>query len=476
MIKATMDMHISSRHSIFFAFLFSLIFSGISYASSVPAPDILEYLNAVPGMEAQELDNPPNGYRYILIRYEQPVDHKNPAMGTFKQRMVLLHKSAEDPMVLATNGYDISVSTYRYNLTKVLDASQLKIEHRYFAESRPDPLDWKYLTIEQAANDHHRIVQAIRPFYSGKWISRGASKGGMTAMYHRRFFPNDVDGTVANVAPLSFGRLDRRYVKFQNEVGTKACRDDVKQYQRTVLERRETMKAYIQTYATQHGLEFNLQGGLDQVLDLTIGELYFQFFQYGDLAYCADIPSDTASDQELFDFMLAWGPLTFVTDTGIDQYEGYFYQAITQLGYPKLLTKHMEDLLMYDPNDYSAYVSEWPSQRFDYWAMWDVATYAAVRSNNVMFIYGDIDPWTAAAFFVPNSEPRSTYTFMVKGGNHGSNILTLNQKDRKRAYAMLEQWTGVTPNDPPLMLRSFGFDDGTSLELMEEEGLQRRPL
>ncbi|WP_245555221.1 S28 family serine protease [Hahella ganghwensis] len=466
-------MQSKSHFPIVLSFLFALLFCSISHADPFPTPDIMDYLNAVPGMEAEELDNPPSGYRYILIRYEQPIDHENPMMGTFSQRMVLLHKSVEAPMVLATNGYDISVSTYRYNLTRILDASQLKIEHRYFAESRPDPMDWQYLTIKQAANDHHRIVQAIRPFYTGKWVSRGASKGGMTAMYHRRFFPDDVDATVALVAPLSYGRLDPRYVRFLEQVGTKACRDDLKQYQRNVLERRETMKAYIQTYAAQNGLEFNLPGGLDRVLDLTVGELYFQFFQYGDLAYCDDIPSDTASDQELFNFMLSWGPLTFVTDTGLEQYEAYFYQAITQLGYPRLLTEHLEDLLMYDPNDYSAYVSSWPTERFDYRPMTDIAWFTAVRSENVMMIYGDIDPWTAAAFYMPNSSARGTHTFMVKGGNHGANILTLNWKDKRDAYQMLENWTGVTPQDPPMMLRGFGMDDNA---MLEEESMQRRPL
>jgi hypothetical protein len=455
-------------HSLLFAFFVSLLYSSFGFARE--AQDILAYLQALPGMEAQELENPPPGYRYLLLRYEQPVDHKNPAAGSFKQRMVLLHKSAEAPMVLSTNGYDIAVSTYRYPLTRVLNGSQLKVGHRYFAESRPQPLDWQYLTIEQAANDHHRIVEAIRPFYSGKWVSNGASKGGMTAMYHRRFFPDDVDGTVADVAPQSFGRLDRRYVTFQNNVGPQECREDLKAYQQEVLKRRETMTAHIQSYAQENNLQFSLEGGLDRVLDLTIGELYFQFYQYGSLDNCADIPATTASDQELFDFMLAWGPLTFVTDEGIDHYEPYFYQAITQLGYPRLLTSHLRGLLKYDPNDYSAYVSEWPSQPFDKRAMWEVATYAGLQSKNVIMIYGEIDPWTAAAFFLPDSYRRSTKKFMIPGGNHGSNILSLTGQDQALAFSMLESWTGVKPSVPPLVLKQ---ETGAAEEAEERI---RRPL
>lgn len=468
----TKDMYDTIR-SLLGALFLSLFLGAAAQAGQDDASrsqDILAYLQAIPGMQAEELDNPPSGYRYFLLRYEQPIDHANPARGTFKQRMVLLHRSQRAPMVLATNGYDIPVTPARYAITRALDASQLKVEHRYFAESRPDPLDWTYLTLQQAAADHHRIVQAIRPFYSGKWVSTGASKGGMTAIYHRRYYPNDVDGTLANVAPQSFARLDPRYAAFQAQVGSAACRNDLKQYQREVLKRREVMKGYIQAYGNDNGLAFNLPGGLDQALDHTVGELYFQFFQYGDLKNCASIPATSASDQELFDFLLAWGPLSAMSDDERDRYEPYYYQAITQFGYPRLLTGHLADLLRYDPNDYRVYVSQWPRQPFDPSLMWDIAGFVALQSRNVMMIYGDIDPWTAAAFFLPRSASRGTRLFMVPGGNHGSDLPSLSEADRKEAYALLERWTGVKPSEPPRMLKPGVFEENS------EEFLLRRPL
>ncbi|NYZ64923.1 peptidase [Endozoicomonas sp. SM1973] len=433
-----MDISISTLLAVLFS---SLLFISTSQADS---QDILAYLQSLQGMEAEELTDPPEGYRYFLLNYEQPINHLRPWEGSFKQRMILLHRSSAAPTVLATNGYYSSVSTYRYNLTRILGANQLKVEHRYFAESRPEPLDWQHLTIRQAAADHHRIVAAIRPFYQGKWVSRGSSKGGMTALYHRRFYPNDVDGTVANVAPLSFGRLDHRYVTFQNRVGERSCRQALKRYQRHLLERRESMKALISDYAKEQNWQFSVPGGLDQVLDYTVAELYFQFYQYGSFDNCHDIPDAQATDEALFEFMKEWGPLSFMTDVGIKTFEPYFYQAISQFGYPKLLTRHLKDLLLYDPNDYRVYVSEWP-EPFDWHAMWDVAQWVAFNSRHVMLIYGEIDPWTAAAFFLPDSTYRSTYKFMVANGNHGANITTLNSQDRKHADQMLKRWTGVNP-------------------------------
>lgn len=419
----------------------SLLFIGSAQADS---RDILTYLQAVPGLEAEELDEPPEGYRYFLLRYEQPINHLRPWQGSFKQRMVLLHRAAESPTVLATNGYYSSVSPYRYNLTRVLGANQLKVEHRYFAESRPESLDWEYLTIRQAAADHHRIIEAIRPFYQGKWVSRGSSKGGMTALYHRRFYPNDVDGTVANVAPLSFGRLDHRYVTFLDQVGERNCRENLKRYQRDLLLRRESMKVLINEYAQEQQWQFSVPGGLDQVLDYSVGELYFQFFQYRSLDECSLIPDHDASDEAMFEFMNGLGVISYLTDSGLKTFEPYFYQAISQFGYPKLLTRHLHDLLMYNPNDYRVYVSEWP-EPFDWHAMWDVANWVAFKGKNIMLVYGDSDPWTAAAFFLPNSKRRSTHKFMVEKGTHSANITTLSQQDRKWADKMLKHWTGVTP-------------------------------
>ncbi|MGI0116159.1 S28 family serine protease [Zooshikella sp. RANM57] len=443
-------------------------------ASHTENIDILSYLQGIPGMEAEELDNPPSGYRYILIRYSQPIDHDRPWLGSFKQRMVLLHRDKSAPMVLATNGYTIAVNTYQYNLTQILNANQLKIEHRFFADSTPEPKDWQYLTIKQAAADHHRIVSAIRPFYTGKWVSRGSSKGGMTAIYHRRFYPDDVDGTVANVAPQSFGRLDPRYVTFQQQVGPASCRTALKNYQRELLKRRDIMKVYIQRYSNEKGINFSLQGGLDQVLDMTVGELYFQFWQYGDIAYCKDIPATDASDTDLFNFMTEWGPLYFLSDIGRETYEPYFYQAITQFGYPRLLTRHLLDLLQYDPNDYRPYVSKWPTQPFDHRAMWDIANFVVLKSSNLMLFYGDIDPWSAGAFFLPNSTKRSTHTFWVKDGNHGTNVLTVNEEDQKKAFAMLKHWTGVEPKVPSVMLRHSAQPDDKQEQLNED--LIRHPL
>ena len=70
------------------------------------------------------------------------------------------------------------------------------------ADARPGPTDWQYLNVEQAAEDHHLIVSHFKKIYPGEWISYGVSKNGMTALFHKRFYPEDVQATIAMVAPV----------------------------------------------------------------------------------------------------------------------------------------------------------------------------------------------------------------------------------------------------------------------------------
>ncbi|MFX8766579.1 hypothetical protein ABTM49_20540, partial [Acinetobacter baumannii] len=67
----------------------------------------------------------------------------------------------------------------------------------------PNPVDWKQLTIKNAADDLHAIVSSLKRLYKGKWVATGASKGGQTSLFYKCYYPTDVDATVAYVAPIN---------------------------------------------------------------------------------------------------------------------------------------------------------------------------------------------------------------------------------------------------------------------------------
>ena len=108
--------------------------------------------------------------KYMLF-VEQPVNHYFPDGKKFTQRVILCHKGVASPVVFVTEGYSAAYAEnpkYINELTGYLNANQVVVEHRYFNKSVPDSPDWDYLTVFNAASDHHRVVEILKNIYTGK--------------------------------------------------------------------------------------------------------------------------------------------------------------------------------------------------------------------------------------------------------------------------------------------------------------------
>ena len=194
-------------------FLLALALSG-----SLVAQNLYELLKVLPGVtNVQKMETNANFKEAYIIMLAQPVDHHNPAGPKFQQRIFLSHDGYDKPTVMVTEGYNADYAAnprYSEELARLLDANQIVVEHRYFGKSVPDPKDWKYMTVEEAAADHHAVVELFKKLYTGKWITTGISKGGQTSIYHHYFYPNDMDATVAYGRPLILLRKIRVKIPF----------------------------------------------------------------------------------------------------------------------------------------------------------------------------------------------------------------------------------------------------------------------
>lgn len=426
-----------------------------------PADDIVERLRRIEGLTVTErpLAEVPAGYRFFVLEYEQPADHQHPEGPRFRQRMTLLHTSDSAPMVLHTGGYYVSLRPARSEPARLLEANQLSVEHRFFLPSRPEPANWEHLTIRQSAEDFHRIVTAFKPLYPGRWVSTGGSKGGMTMVFFRRFFPSDVDATVAYVAPLS-ERDDARYLPFQETVGDAACRERLMAFQRAILERREEVLARLDALAAREGYTFE-HLGRDMALEHAAIEAYFAFWQYGNPATCeARIPPPTAPAEQLLAALHDVVDMGMFSDSGLAAYGPYYHQAATQLGYPRPFEAPLAGLLRYPGTDIAeTYVPRVAPFTWDAEAMPDIANWVAREGERLLFIYGEFDPWTAGAYEL--GDARDSYRFTVPGGNHGARIEQLPEPARSQAIQLLRGWAQrLSLPVRPLVLRP---------ELPEEE-------
>lgn len=402
--------------------------------------DIADALRALPGLRViEELPGAEPGYRLFVLGLRQRVDHTDPSTGTFEQRLTLLHTSADRPMVLTTTGYHAVLTPWRTEPTVLLGANQLQTEHRYFGTSRPSAPGYPHLTIRQAADDHHRVVRLFRELYPGAWISTGGSKGGMASIYHRRFHPHDVDGTVVYAAPNNVDdRNDSAYLRFLDTVGSAELREAVKTAQRRILLRRAEMVARYEAWAAEAGDTFRIVGSADKALEIAVLRSLFMFWQSGDAADHAAVPGPDATSDELYAWLDRTAGLSLYADSAARNYVPYWYQLGTQLGYLSVPTTHLAGLLRYrDAIQPRSFVPRDIPMRFDSAAMPDIDRWVRRRGSRLLFVNGTMDPSLAEPFRPGGPDSRVLW---VPGGNHHVRIEALAPADRAEARATLARW------------------------------------
>ncbi|MEU0986776.1 S28 family serine protease [Streptomyces sp. NPDC005953] len=416
-----------------------------SSSTRTVSTDIKDRILAIPGMSLIE-EKPYPGYRFFVLNYTQPVDHRNPRKGTFQQRLTLLHKDTTRPTVFFTSGYGLSTAPRRSEPTAIIDGNQVSLEYRYFTPSRPNPADWSKLDIWQAASDQHRIFSALKKIYDKKWLSTGGSKGGMTATYFERFYPRDMDGVVAYVAPNDVvNNEDKAYDRFLANVGTKECRDKLNAVQSEALVRRAPLAAKYAQYAKDNGYTFNTIGSLDRAFEAVVLDYTWAFWQYSLVADCGSIPvAKTATDDELWNTVDSISGFSFYTDQGLAPYTPYYYQAGTELGSPDIKQPHLKGLSRYGYQPPRNFVPKDIPMRFKPHAMKDVDRWVRNNADQMMFVNGQNDPWSAEPFRLGRGSSDS-YVYVAPGANHGANVARLAPEDKAAATASILKWAGVAP-------------------------------
>lgn len=440
-----------SRSLLGVALLLSAMATPISAASATTSTDeVRSRIEKVPGISfvSETTQDVLKGFRALVYKYRQPVDHRNPGKGTFDQRFVLLHRDFERPTVVNTGGYMLfGTGAYRNEPTRLVDGNQVDIEHRYFGQSIPaGKVNPRTLSIWQSATDHHRLITALRKVYGARWISTGHSKAGMSAVYHRRFYPQDVDGTVPYVAPNDVNdRDDSAYARFLDQVGTAECRRRTLAFQREVLRRRNEVRVLFDKAAAEHGYTYRRVRGSDHALELQIAEFAWALWQSGlGATDCDKVPSAGDSAQVLFDYLQkTLDPVASYADQNQQDFLGYYYQAGTQLGWADSPVDRLKDLLKYEYRGARDYVPDDIPMAFQPKAMADIDSWVRTGGNRLLFVYGSNDPWSVERFALGHGT-RDSAVHTVPGASHGAVLAGLPATEQAAATAMIRRWAGLS--------------------------------
>jgi hypothetical protein len=376
--------------------------------------------------------------KYTLF-FVQPIDHKNPEKGNFKQRVFLSHVSFENPTLLITEGYSASYANnprYINELAGLLKTNQVCVEHRYFGTSVPEVIEWDYLSTYNAAADHHQIVTILKNLYHKKWISTGISKGGQTAMYHRYYYPDDVDITVGYVCPLNFSIEDKRVYQFLDEVGDSSSRKKIHDFQYEMFKNKSKYVKAFENLSNHRNLTYPVS--MMEAYELTVLEYAFAFWQWGTTSLEL-IPTSGLSPELMVNHLDKVAGIDWISNEGIKRLQPFFYQALSEIGFYGYDISNFKEVTSFTKNPSFEFTAP-PGTTivYDPKPMQDVDHFIRHEARNMMFIYGENDPWSATS--VDLTYNNNLLKVVKPGGSHLTRINNLPENQYNQVMQTLLDW------------------------------------
>ena len=403
------------------------------------------------------------------ILFEQYVDHKDKSKGTFTQRLEFGYNGISSINVFVTEGYYDSGHHYissndENELAFLLKCNYLTMEHRYFGKSLPVTIEknkessWKYLTTEQAAADAHDVVTEFKKILTGKWVSTGASKSGMTTEMFAYYHPGDVDLYVPYVAPFCNSRSDMRMSKFiyeeagnlqYGEARAKELRKEVLYFQVKMLEYRDVLAPRFYQDGITEKCTFAPNASVDLIYDVAVIEFaigWWQYYQtYSRLESCLSMLNTKGSGDETKtqnEFYTYFTSVISPSDVSMDSvFEPYYIQAYQELGNYGYDIHYIKDALT-DQSVFTITEDKAKTALFDLVLSEEQLEFEQkdlmytnindmLSSTELQFIliYGSSDPWYAVR--PDDVKDKDNVTIVVNTNRpHTANISNLNSVDR----------------------------------------------
>jgi len=117
------------------------------------------------------------------------------------------------------------------------------------------------------------------------------------------------------------------------------------------------------------------------------------------------------------------------------------FQFFTELGYYGYVQKNVKNLLSSTSYPNSAYAPQNIDLTFNSLTMQKVNNWLQNYGNNMLYIYAELDPWSATA--VEISSKTNAVKKTLKGGNHYTFIKNFPQDERENIFQTLKKWLNI---------------------------------
>lgn len=419
---------------LFISIYFTLIVS-ITFANKQNDEMVLRNFlkKEFPGIQIHPMETK-DGFQFCWeLVIQQKLDHWNPNGNTFPQKILLYHRAFKSPNTFVTEGYEVVDRIYES--TMILNSNQFSVEYRFFGDSRPDKIDWKFLNHKQALEDYHSIRKILGKLYKKSWLATGISKGGTTTALYSLSYPKDLSAAISYVAPFVLEQEDKRTIEhYTKKVGTADCRRKVRAFQRMLLEHRSEIKSLLTELEKRDSVTFEMDK--DRVIDFTAMEYPFSFWQWG--FGCNEIPTKEADAKAIFDHIEEVVDFNYYDNVSCKRFLPAYYQFMTEYGYYGFDTSGISDLLI---NKHLSNLEFCPkdadlSFHGDYLA--EMRNKAIHESKNIIYIYGGLDTWTSCA--IDPSNTSNAIKLVKYDGGHRTRIRDFPESDRQIVYKSLRKW------------------------------------
>ena len=188
--------------------------------------------------------------------------------------------------------------------------------------------------------------------------------------------------------------------------------------QKFLLEHESEAVEKLKWYAKGKELTFDYFGSLAKAFEMWVLEYPFAFWQIGYIS-CEKIPVNKSVDDYLDHVISGVGGIEFISDKMINAWVAHHYMARTQMGYYGYdLSRFKKYLRYYKGDNPSATLvpTSLPNKTFDSTFTHGVTRWLEEKGNNILYIYGSTDTWSACRVIV--SEKVNSKSFLIPGANH----------------------------------------------------------